>query len=232
MGRENRTGIFEMPQDPELEDLFRVKFRELQLELRTNTVGRVVTYYPETQTVDVTTEILQVYKDLETAPTKARPNPERLGDPTLLSGLPVAWPRTSSGYLTFPINPGDTGEIRVHDRSLQRWLELGQAVDPVSAWLHTLGSGVFSPTLYPSTDPISPATDQTATVLHGELIKLHRDALDFVALSEKVMTELQAFRTWANTHTHTGVTTGIGSTGTGTPKGAVGSVAAENVKAK
>lgn len=232
MARENRTGIFEMPQDPELEDLFRVAFRKLQLELRTNTVGRVVSYDPATQTVNVTTEILQVFKDLKTPPNPVKPSPERLGDPILLEGLPVAWPRTSSGYLTFPLNPGDTGEIRVQDRSLQRWLELGQAVDPISAWVHELGAGVFSPCLWPSTNPITPPTDQTAAVLEAELIKLGRGAVDFVALAQLVKTEFESFRTWANTHTHTGVTTGPGSTGTATPKGPVGDVAASKVQAE
>lgn len=221
-----------MPLRPELEDLFRIRFREMSLELRTNTVGRVVSYDPATQTVNVTTEILQVRKDLETKPTQANPSPERVADPILLEGLPVAWPRSGSSYLTFPILPGTTGEIRVHDRSLQRWLELGQATDPISAWVHNLEAGVFSPTLSPSTDPITPETDQTATVLHGELIKLHREATDFVPLVQKLLTELEAFRTWANTHTHTGVTTGIGSTGTGTPKGPIGDISSEKVMAK
>jgi len=232
LARENRTGVFEMPQDPELEDLFRVAFRKLQLELRTNTVARVVSYNPATQTVIVSTEILQVFKNLDVPPSPAMPSPERLGAPVVLEGIPVAWPRTSSGYLTFPINPGDTGELRVQDRSLQRWLELGQAVDPISAWVHELGAGVFCPCLWPSTQPITPPTDQTATVLEGNLVKIGRGATDFVALSQLVTAELEAFRTWANSHTHTAPAGGGATSTTVSPKGPVGNVAATKAQAE
>ncbi len=48
---------------------------------------------------------------------------------------------------------------------------------------------------------------------------------DAAALAAKVLTELQAVRTWANTHTHGGVTTGDGSTAIATPMSAPQSVA-------
>ena len=52
----------------------------------------------------------------------------------------------------------------------------------------------------------------------------------FIALADLVATELAAFRTWANSHTHSGVTVGGGVTGTATPKGAAGSVASTLVR--
>lgn len=52
----------------------------------------------------------------------------------------------------------------------------------------------------------------------------------FLALADLVATELSAFRTWANSHTHTGVTAGGGVTGTATTKGAIGSVASVLVR--
>jgi hypothetical protein len=55
---------------------------------------------------------------------------------------------------------------------------------------------------------------------------------DFVALASKVLTELQAIRTWANSHTHSGVITGAGTTGTATPMSAPSSVASSLVRSK
>lgn len=69
--------------------------------------------------------------------------------------------------------------------------------------------------------------DEDGVVHLGE-----RVADDYVALAAKVLTELQAIRTWANTHKHTGVTTGSGTSATpDITLAAPASVAATKVKA-
>ena len=60
--RENRTGIFELGQDPELADLFRVALRALKLSVRTHSVGTVVSYDPAKQTASVRVDALQVLR--------------------------------------------------------------------------------------------------------------------------------------------------------------------------
>ena len=74
--------------------------------------------------------------------------------------------------MTFPLSAGDTGELHVQDRSLDQWLEVGQATDPVSAFTHSLADSVFHPNLFPSSSPISPPTSSTATVVEGPTINL------------------------------------------------------------
>jgi len=215
VGRENRTGVYEIPQQPELADLFRVALRDLRLSLRTHTPATVVSYDPATQTATVTVDALAIVKDHTTPPTVADPAPTAPQAPVVLQGVPVSWPRTAQGYLTLPLAPGDTGELHVHDRSLAAWRALGAATDPIAAWTHSLADGVFSPGLGPSSSPIAPPTDATATVLDGAaLIKVGRGATDFVALATLVLAELQKFELWASLHTHTGVVAGPGSTGT------------------
>ena len=71
----NRVGMFEMPQDPELADLFRVALRSLQLQMRTHSVGQVVSYNPSTQRANVTVDILQVIRDNSTSPSDSDANP-------------------------------------------------------------------------------------------------------------------------------------------------------------
>ena len=174
MGRENQTGVYEIPQDPKLADLFRGALRNLKVQIRTHTVGTVTAYNPATQRADVSVDVLQVVRDNFTEPTNADPNPVATLPAVQLTDVPVAWPRTSSGYLTFPLQAGDKGEIHIQDRNLGQWIQLGEASDPVSAITHALTDGVFHPNIYPNTDPITPPTDQGAAVLEGDAIKLGR----------------------------------------------------------
>lgn len=175
--RENRTGVFELGQNPELADLFRVALRGLTLALRTHTMGTVVAYNPATQRATVRVDILQVIKNLNAVPTAVNPNPTSTQIPVVLTNIPVAWPRSGGGYLTFPLATGDTGELHVQDRTLQQWTALGQATDPVGAFTHSLADSVFHPNVHPDTKPITPPTDLTAAVLHHDLrIKLGRAA--------------------------------------------------------
>jgi hypothetical protein len=171
--RENRTGIFELGQNPELADLFRVALRGLSLSLRTHTVGTVVAYNAATQRATVRVDVLQVIKDLISTPTAADPNPTSTQGPVILTNIPVAWPRTGSAFLHLPLNPGDTGELHVQDRTLQQWTALGQATDPVGAFTHSLGDSVFHPSVAPDTNPMTPpALFATHAVVEGPLIAL------------------------------------------------------------
>ena len=190
MGRENQTALFEIPQDPKMADLFRATLRNLQVQIRTHTVGTVTAYNAATQRASVSVDILQVVRDNFTEATAADPNPVATLPPVQLEDLPVAWPRTSSGYLTFPLNPGDKGEVHIQDRNLGQWIQLGQASDPVSAITHSLSDGVFHPNIYPNSEPLPP-TDQGATVLDGDQeIKLGRlAALGVARLTDKTSSD-------------------------------------------
>ncbi len=230
--REQRAGPYEMPEDPKISDLFRSQIRNLRLALRTHTVCTVTAYNPTTQRVTVTVDILQVIKNNAITPSAANPAPTAVQDPVTLTNIPVAWPRTSSGYFTLPITPGDKGELHVQDRSLEAWLSLGTATDPVAAWTHNLADSVFHPAIFNAGDPITPPTDQTAAVIEGPLVKVGRNAVNFVALANLVLAELQAIKTWADSHAHSGVSTGPGTSGTPNPMPAPGSVAATKAQAE
>lgn len=196
--RENRTGIFEMPNNPELPDLFRVALRNLKLQLRTHTVATVTAYDPTTQKATVTVDILQIIKDNFTPPTPADPNPTKAQAPVILADIPVAWTRTNSGYQTLPLNPGDTGELHVQDRSLEQWLKLGAATDPISAFTHSLADSVFHPTVHADNNPITPPTDQTAHVIEGiPFIKLGRNATLGIARLNDPVAASAAMTAWA-----------------------------------
>ncbi len=202
MGAENRAvDPWDIPIDPELEDLLKALKRSLKLTIRTHMPAKVLAYNPATQTVTAEVGTLQVVKVKDPALIPSGllvlkgtpPNAEAVLRPLILNEIPVDWPRTTSGYVTFPLQTGDTGTLSVHDRSLEQWLLLGQATDPVLAFTHSLKDSVFSPGLHSKLAPITPPTDLTGTVLDGmTLIKIGRLAVSAITKAEELTTVLDA----------------------------------------
>lgn len=172
-----------------LKDLMDRVTRCLELGLRVALPARVIAYTPATQLADLRVELLPV-GELE---GEDFPQP-----PVLLPQVPVAWPRTSLGYLTLPLVPGDTGLVVFSDRSLSVWRVTGNEVAPVDPLIgrtHNLGDAVFFPGLHTDTDPIAPPTSLAATVLEGPLVQLGVGATQFVAIAELVRLYLIAMVT-------------------------------------
>jgi hypothetical protein len=211
MGRENRTGVFQASQNPSLAELLRIVIRQVKLSTRTHTVGQVLEYDADTQRAKVSVDILSVVADNSKLPGPGDPNPSVSQPPVVIEGIPVAWPRTSSGYITFPLNEGDKGELHIQDRSLDAWLELGDAVDPVAAWTHALGDAVFHPHIFNDSNPITPGTDQSAAVFEGDEIKIGRGASDAAARVGDTTTADTTMTTWI-----TAVTTYVNGLAPGT----------------
>jgi hypothetical protein len=193
MSREQRTGVFDLRETPKLEDLLQKLDRNLRVTIRTSTVGAIAAsaqqplgYDPATQLCSVLVQQLTVTVNPDSPQGQASTITQ---PPVLLVNVPVAWPRTNAGYLTFPLTPGDTGELIIQDRSLSEWRSKGIPVDPVDNWTHNRGDAVFHPGLHPDTNPL-PLTDQTATVLEGPPlagVKLGRAAaLGVARLSDDV----------------------------------------------
>jgi len=182
MSREQRTGVYDLRETPKLEDLLQKLDRNLRVTIRTSTVGAIAAsaqqplgYDPATQLCSVLVQQLTVTVNPDAPQGQASTITQ---PPVLLVNVPVAWPRTNAGYLTFPLTPGDTGELIIQDRSLSEWRSKGIPVDPVDNWTHNRGDAVFHPGLHPDTNPL-PLTDQTATVLEGPPVagvKLGRSA--------------------------------------------------------
>lgn len=171
-----RTGPYELSSEPDLAELFRLAVRKLQLEMRTHTVGTVVSYNPATQTADVSVDILQVVRDNNTPPSRQDPAPSITQPPIILKGIPVHFQGTQTAYSTQPIKTGDKGELHVNDRSIQKWLLSGTQDDPERMWTHALSESVFYPAPLPAPNKLPP-TDLTAHVIEGPLVKLGYQAV-------------------------------------------------------
>lgn len=191
--RSQRTGVYELPSEPEIADLHREADRAVKLAIRTHTVATVIVYDPATQTADVAVDILTVIKDLNVRPSVVNPNPVHVQDPVVLKGIPVHWPQGSLGsYSTMPLLPGAKGMLHVSDRSLEAWKIGGIPTEPVAAWTHNLADSVFHPGDY-TTPGLIPPTDQTAHVIEGPLIKLGYLALEPVLKGTTVAAAMTAY---------------------------------------
>ena len=168
-------------------DLLLLLKRNVELDLRVSAPATVVAYDPTAQKATLTLGFIPVASNDDGTEV-----PEV---PLTLYNVPVRWPRTNSGYITFPLNPNDTGHVVFTDRCLTQWLNVGSAVDPIQGRTHSMGDAIFEPGLHSDSSPISPATDLTATVIEGDTIKLGRnatDAVNRVALAEALHSYLSA----------------------------------------
>lgn len=200
MGRENTTGdAFTPRQTAELEDLFRSEARKIKLTIRTHIPAKVLLYNPATNTATIQLQMLQVVRVVDPTRLPSRvtiikgtpPNQEATLAPVELKEIPVVWPRTKSGWITFPLTTGDEGMVHISDRSLEAWKQLGNPVDPVFAFTHALKDSTFHPGLSSTVNPIVPPPDVAATVIEGKpMIKLGPLAVEGVVKDATLLTEL------------------------------------------
>jgi hypothetical protein len=184
----SRDGVDGADVSASLDTLLKLRERNAALDLRVSAVVRVIVYYPATQKADLRIECL---------PVRFVGDEEVPDPPILLPQVPVQWPRTAAGYITFPLVPGDTGRVVFTDRNLAQWLVTGNegnAIDPLNGRAHSLGDAVFEPGLHTDTDPIVPPTSLLATVVEGPLVQLGVGATQFVALAALVEAQLNTLK--------------------------------------
>jgi hypothetical protein len=162
-------------------------------------------------------------------------------EPPLIPNVPVMF-LSGSGYaFTFPLAAGDPVTVFFLERSTDGWRDTGEpGQEPWDTRRFDLTDAVAIPAgrsfaAGKATGPIgSSGIDSHAAVIEAAMLLLGSSgATDFVALAAKVLSELQAIQTWANTHVHPGVIIGPASTGVAAPPMLnPGSVAATKVKAE
>jgi len=173
--RSDRTGPYELGDNPTLTGISRNWARKVRLSMRTHCPATLVAYDPATQTATVTIDILGIVK-VFTGPPGVDPNLVNLTKPSppyVLTGIPVVFPSSgdSKGYLTFPLLPGSTGYVEVMDRGLQTWLDRMTPipVDPVESATHALADSIFVPGLTDNLHRIVIPTDMVGARLHHDV---------------------------------------------------------------
>lgn len=149
-------------------------------------------------------------------------------DLPLLPNVPVSFPSTPLGSLTFPVMPGDPVVVVFAERSIDEWKTAGEpGVEPRDHRRFSLSDAVAFPCSSSFATAIPPeGLADGATVLRGDDVRLgDATAVDFVALASLVEANFAALKVWLDVHVHADVTPPT------TPSPAASAVAATKVKA-
>lgn len=164
------------PKRPDLSDLSRADMRRLQLEIRTNAVGTVISFNPTLNEALVRIDPIACRID----PRSGREVPFAPFQATIPVHHYGSGDADPDCYITVPILPGTTGSIHVFDRGIQNWLDRTdptRGYDPEHRELHMLHDAEFCPGLNTRAFPIPVPVDLTALVInHSAGIKLGRTA--------------------------------------------------------
>lgn len=127
----------------------------------------------------------------------------------VIHDVPFLFPRSGGFGVTWPVTVGDTVLLVFTSSSLDIWLTRGGVVDPGDDRRGDLTDAVAIPGMF---DFAHVPTDAPANslVIHGSAVKLGSSAANDPVIRKS---DLDAVISALNTHVHTGVTTGAGSSG-------------------
>lgn len=181
--------------------IYDLAFAKRAASIRVALPGRIESYNASTQKANVQPLILEEHTD-----DIGERQIERL---PVVTDVPVCFPGCGGMRVTFPVKVGDTVLLVFCSSSIDRWLARGGEVDPEDTRHHNISDAIALPGLFDFAHvPTSAPTD--ALVLHSTKIQLGADdASDPVARKS----DLQAIVNALDTHAHTGVTTGAGTSG-------------------
>jgi len=176
-------------------------------------------YDPLTMRIEAQPCLMRKYYDLPAATPL----------PTLLD-VPVLFMSTGSLHIIAPPDPGSYVLIVVCERSLDQWLTKGGVVDPDNPRKFDLSDAFAIPGLFPlpSAAAVVPpvaagvieirnATGTTVLSISQTEIGLQCGAaipaVDYAVKFDALKIAFDALKATVNSHVHSGVTTGLGSTG-------------------
>jgi len=211
----------------------------------TTVVARVESYDATKQEADlVPVTKVQVYDDNDKLVEDDLPK---------LVNVPVAFPRSGDWFMSYPVSVGDTMTVVIASRDFSDWRSTGHDSVAKDVRVNPFNGAIAIPNnIYASSKALTKVHASKLVVgkdtgariyISDDQINIYEEnAAQFVALAQKTFDEINAVRNTLNAlvstynaHTHSGVTTGGGTTGVttspGTAPAAVNSVAAAKVKA-
>lgn len=188
---------------PTLPEVIRRALQRNLDQLHTAMPGVVVSYDATSQTADIRPAIKDVYRDKDGV--------RQVEDLPILPKVPVLFPRGGGFHLSFPLTAGDGVLLIFSEVSIDRWRESSQVTDPGDLRRHGLSGAVAIPGVGPADSALNDASasdlvlgkdgQEGKVVVKNDSVEIAGGA-DFVALAQKVLTELQAVKTAYDSHTH------------------------------
>lgn len=152
--------------------------------------GRVERYDAQKQQADIRPVFIENARGASGEAIKERP--------ALINNVPVVFPATGAGYLSFGLSVGDTVLLIYLDRSLDRWKSLGGEVDPVDVRRHHPSDAIAVVGLHAFNAPLDGVSD-THTILTakpGAEVRLgDASPSDAIALASRVNQQLNDLKT-------------------------------------
>lgn len=188
-----------MSQTPDEREALDAVLADFRTEIHTSFPARVTAYDAVKQTVDVLPGIQREYPTADGSLAT-----EAIGE---LRSIPVQWPRAGSFAITFPIAVGDWVEIQCAEQSLLVWRLKGDPGSPPGiSDPHGLNGCCAKPGWYPDKEKLSNVdpsffvirteNNSVRIVMSGSQVVLgDTSGAQFVALANKVATELSALKT-------------------------------------
>lgn len=201
-----------MPITPSLSEVIELAMRGELAEVYTAIPGKVESYTPSAQVVDVRPQI-RIILDDESGDKVTETLP-------LLQNVPVLFQSAGPYSITFPIAVGSTGMIVFAMHSLGEWRKRGILSDPGDRRIHSVTGATFYPGLRPTPAPIADANADALTIA-GDEIRIGSGSANNPAV---LFNEMKA---WLETHTHP---TGVGPSGAPLQAGTLGALASSKIK--
>lgn len=226
-----------MSSEPSEQELISRAITSRLLDVHTSLPGAVVSYDNASQTVSV--------KPLVDRAIKLRGKKLKTESLPILENVPVLFPRGGGFALTFPLLPGDGVTLVFSEAAWYAWREILTS-EPGDLRRFSISYPVAIPGFAPSALALGSAHLTKLVIgrdLPGlakisidpilDLVELGAVPTDFVALATLVLSNFTALKTWLDTHTHTGVTVGAGTSAVPfAPSPAASPMAAIKVKAQ
>lgn len=153
--------------DPSLVGALRVFLGRYFSELHTAIPGRVESYDATLQRASIQPVIKEAFED-ETGERVVARLP-------VIPGVPVQWPSGGGYFISFPLQPGDTGLLLFSQASLDVWLSEGGEVDPLDDRRFHLSDGIFIPGVRSFKTPLSGVSSDHATFGKESGLQIHID---------------------------------------------------------
>jgi hypothetical protein len=129
--------------EPSISHALRVAFTSMLNDVHTVMPGTIESYDYTTCKASVQPALQRKYQDdIE----RALP---------IMVNVPVVWPRTFQGSISFPLNRGDGCLIVISERSMDEWLSLGKICTPNDPRKFDLSDGIAIPGLFAFTETSS-----------------------------------------------------------------------------
>lgn len=193
--------------EPSLAEIVRLALDSKMLDVHVALPCRVEKYDAATQTAEVVPMVRRALTNTD--------GETQHEDLPVLPNVPVCFPRSANFSATWPISKGDFVLVIFCSSAIGTWRATGQLSDPVDLRRHDLSQAVAIPGIAPDGSTIPTAADAAVFEVGGAAthVAVGAAASDFVAMNQKVLTELGSIATALTGHTHTGVTAGMGITG-------------------